>query len=77
MEYREDPRCCKWLAGGQMRRLVGLQDEENKPTQIAREGWLDGGDAQEVNAPSKTLSNWAALVTDGTAGCSTVNPASP
>ena len=56
-----------------MRRLVGLQDEENKPAQIARGSWPDGGDAQEVDAQSRTRSDWAALETDGAVGYSTIN----
>ena len=77
MEYREDPRHCEWLARGQMTGLVSLQDEENKPTQTAQKGWLDGGDAQEVDAQSRMQSDWAALATNGTAGYSTINLAGP
>ena len=36
------------LARGQMRRLVGSQDEENKPAQKARGSWPDGGDAHRL-----------------------------
>ena len=77
MEYREDPRHCKWLARGQMRRLVSSQDEENMPTQAVRGSWPDGGDAQEVDAQSRMRSDWAALATDGAAGYSIVNPVGP
>ena len=77
MDYREDPRHCRWLARGQMRRLVGSQDEENKPVQTARGSWPDGGDAQEVDVQKRTRSDWAALATDGTAGYNTVNPVGP
>ena len=58
MEYREDLRQCRWLARGQMRRLVGSQDEANKPVQIARGSWPDGGDAQEANVQSRMRFDW-------------------
>ena len=77
MEYREDLRRCRWLSKGQIRGLAGSQDEENKLVHTAREGWPDGGDAQEANVQSKTRSDWAALAIDGTAEYSTVNPAGP
>ena len=77
MACREDPRRCGGLARRQMRRLVGSQNEENKPAQTARGSWPDGGDAQEVDAQSRMWSDWAALVTDGTAGYSTVNLSGP
>ena len=34
--------------------------------QIARVGWLVGGDAQESNGQSKARSDWAILATNGT-----------
>ena len=76
MESQEDPRHCRWLAKGQMRRMVGLQDEENKPAHTTRGSWLDGGDVQETKCYSRTWSDWATLVIDGTTGYNTINPAS-
>ena len=57
--------------------MVGSQDEENKPMQIAQGSWPDGGDAHERNGQSGTRFDWAMLATDGTAGYSTVNPVGP
>ena len=74
MEYREDPRRCKWLARGQMRRLVGSQNAKNKPAQIARGSWPDGGDAQEMDGHSRMQSDWAVLAIGGAARHSTINP---
>ena len=77
MEYQEDLRHCRGLARGQMRRLVGLQDEENKPARTARGSWPDGGDTQEANVQSRTRSDWATLATKGMVGYSIVNPTGP
>ena len=61
-----------WLPSKGKRSLVGSQEEENQPTQIAWGSWPDGGDVQEMNGPSRTQSDWAMPPTDGTIGCDTV-----
>ena len=57
--------------------MVGSQDGENKPAQTTQGSWLDGGDVQEVDAQSRTRSDWSTLATDRTVGHSTVNLAGP
>ena len=77
MEYREDPGRCRWLARGQMSRLVGSHNAENKPAQTARGSWPSGGGVQETDGHCRTQSDWAVLAIGGTAGAVQSTPLIP
>ena len=79
MEYREDPGRCRWLARGQMSRLVGFaqrgkQARADHTRELAEWG---GGCVQETDGHCRTQSDWAVLAIGGTAGAVQSTPLIP